>query len=461
MLTIFRAHHVKRILIALAVMIIPAFVLWGGLAYFKTKDSDAIAEIAKRKISSFEFLPYYRMAEMQYASQKKDAFTAQLIKKTAWDYLVLNWKADKDRIKVSDEEVAKKIVDTLSFGGVFKKENYFRLLRSLRVQPRVFEEQLRNTMKIEKVYEKYAAVKIDDKQIRELYDKDTRKAKISYLLVSDDDFDGRVNTSDQEIEEFYNKNKDTFKEEAKAKIKYVIVAKDDPAKDEILKAADAIDKLDEFAAKFGLAAVETGYFRAKDPVYGIGDEPEINDFAFTLKKGEIGEAIEIKKGYCIIEKTGQEEAYSPALAEIKNEVKKRAERAAKKVLADKYCRALLERITGEKIADLKTLEKDAKVKYGETDFFRYSEFVPVLGFDAKIKNLIFSLKKNEIYKEPLALAEGSCLIQAKDISSFDQADFTAKKQGYIDYVKHSQSPETRAKYLAKLKAETGFKTYQK
>jgi hypothetical protein len=122
---------------------------------------------------------------------------------------------------------------------------------------------------------------------------------------------------------------------------------------------------------------------------------------------------------------------------------------------------LLERITGEKIADLKTLEKDAKVKYGETDFFRYSEFVPVLGFDAKIKNLIFSLKKNEIYKEPLALAEGSCLIQAKDISSFDQADFTAKKQGYIDYVKHSQSPETRAKYLAKLKAETGFKTYQK
>lgn len=147
----------KRILWALAILIIPAFVLWGAGGLRESQNCAGV--IFGKKISFDQFRNAYRAARTRalllYGSQFQNMQDKIDMEKETWHHLIMV-KAAKDRhIKVDDKEIITRIASYPFFqnkDGSFSREAYETILRNaFRVEPRTFEEDMRQAMLIEKL----------------------------------------------------------------------------------------------------------------------------------------------------------------------------------------------------------------------------------------------------------------------------------------------------------------------
>ena len=75
------------------------------------------------------------------------------IEARTWEFLILRHEARRGKIAVSDEEVRQKIARMLGEGGqTLSSEQYFQWVRhTLREEPREFENQVREHLRIRKL----------------------------------------------------------------------------------------------------------------------------------------------------------------------------------------------------------------------------------------------------------------------------------------------------------------------
>jgi peptidyl-prolyl cis-trans isomerase D len=87
---------------------------------------------------------------------------------------------------------------------------------------------------------------------------------------------------------------------------------------ELKKPAD----FDTVARARGLQGGESGLFTQDEPIIaGIGSSPQVAQTAFTLKEGEVSEALRTSQGYAFITVTGKQDPYIPKLDEVKTKVR--------------------------------------------------------------------------------------------------------------------------------------------
>jgi len=460
MLNKFRAHH-KKILWFLAFVIIPAFVLWGGIAFLKEKNQNVVATVGGRSITINDMRYYITMAQLSFAlvgtPEKEKNITKQDIVQTAFDYILLLWKANKDRIKVGDDEVIASIKKFNFFlaDGKFEPEHYKRTLRQMRMEPQVFEEYIRNYLKIEKLYKKYVHVNPSESDVKKLYRKDTQKARISYIFIPYDRLKEGIKIPENELEKFYQKNKSLFKEEPKIKIKYAIIPSSEKEKLALIRNnLNNLKTIDDLKLKFSVDVKETAFIGKKDPIEGLGWQPAINSIAFSLKLKKISPMLETSIGYIFLQKEEEKAAFTPEFAGIKTKVEETIKdsmaREKAKAIADK----LTERIKNEKIQNLKKLADQESYDFRDTGEFKYYDYIEGLGLNENVSKIIFSLKKDQIYPYPIFLSKGAYVIQLKDISSIDEKDFAAKKEEYLARLKQSLDLMQKMKLLSQIRKES-------
>src|SRR3989338_10672262 len=126
----------KKIFIFLALIIIPAFVLWGVGSTTKSKSGPQYAGIVfGKKVSLEDYGQNWRAVKnealMRYPNFN-EIYEQLDLNGQAWDRLILLAEADKERIKINDEDVIKTIqgFPFLSRGGKFDVELYERLLKN-------------------------------------------------------------------------------------------------------------------------------------------------------------------------------------------------------------------------------------------------------------------------------------------------------------------------------------------
>jgi hypothetical protein len=461
MLSKFRSHH-KKILWLLALIIIPAFILWGGLSFLKEKKEDALGKIGNHTITKAEFHDYIKMANLYFIffSDNKERASDKQIKIKIWELILLLWKANKEKITVDDREVIDAIKIKFSIKGKFNEAAYSEFLENVRrhmgLEPRVFEEYIRNIIKTYKIYDKYLKVTVNDGDAIKLYKKDNQKAKISYIFIPYDKFKNEITTNPQEAENFYNKNKSLFKEERKVKIKYAIVSKEMESVNKMLEAASRAKSIDNLKNKFSLEVKETGFISLRDPIEGIGWQPEINKLAFSLKKGKLN-LLETNIGYIFIEKEEEKEAFIPLLNAIAIKVEERLREEKAKEKADILCRKTLETINKEGTKNFKKIAEREKLEYKETDYFKYYDYIEGLGLNEIISKIVFSLRKEQVYSYPILLLKGAYIIQLKEITSFNEKEFQDKKGVYLELIKQQKNLFERLKFLYRLEKETNLK----
>ena len=147
----------KRVLWGLAVIIIPAFVLWGAGGLRET--GRYAGKIFGKNISFEEYTNSYNAVRslglLTHGRDFQKMRGALMLERAAWDRLILVKEAQKRRIKISDEEIIARIAALPIFQtkeGLFNQSNYTMILGNiLRTTPRQFEEEMRESLMIERL----------------------------------------------------------------------------------------------------------------------------------------------------------------------------------------------------------------------------------------------------------------------------------------------------------------------
>lgn len=322
----------KKVWIGLAIIIIPAFALWGFGGAFRSREETAPAgKIFGRNISYIEFkdslAAVKTMAIMRFGDKLGEVQKYLNLEAQAWERLILLAEANKRRIAASDQEVIEDIENSPYFRlqGAFSNKLYNEILRySLRIQPRIFEELTRQNIIIFKLYEQATDKALSDEralsdeEVRKEYTKANQEMSIYYVGSIISDFAAKIKPSDKEIADFFAKNKAMFKEppakdkptripeltEIKDKVKQAFIRKTAQglAGEKIKECQDdlATKDLIAVARKLKLKTAATGLFKYGTFIEGLGAAAIFWDAAYGLEKNQPSQIISTPAGFYII-----------------------------------------------------------------------------------------------------------------------------------------------------------------
>lgn len=381
MLKLFRKKIVMKVILwGLVIIVVPAFVLWGGASMSRSKDKGPgyVGFVSNRKVSFDELSNALSGVRGQiilnYFNQPKvlDALLSNkpILAKLAWDRILMLEEVKKFGIKISDKEVIEALRSHPLFirNGVFDDRFYTYMLRNnIGLEPRAFEEIVRDNISLQKLSASFTKdVKLSDDDILSEYKKEFAKIKISYILLEPKDHIDKVSIDENVLKDFYDKNKGGFIiksnlkgaipdrpatfEESKADIEKYL--KEVEARKMLKERSGEIykellertgNKGETFvraASKLGLNVKDTDFFSRKDTVEAVGDTPVIVEASYGLKDSELSGPLEIDKGYIIFEVVGKKAADEEAFAKEKEEYSKKVREARSNLIMEKWLKEL-------------------------------------------------------------------------------------------------------------------------
>lgn len=225
----------RRILIVLAILIIPAFMLFGvgNLGKKRVAGFNYVGIIDGKKIGIDDFFKAKRGTELQlilsYIAHKnildKILKDRPLVNKLTWDRIIMLQEAEKSRIKVSDEEIIAFVTSHPLFlnKGVFDEKFYnYMLTRNLGINARTFEEEMRQALKVEKLKERILKdVFVTDDEALGAYKKDQEKGRISYIRIEKEAFRDNAGVNEDEIRDYYAKFRENYRIPEKINLEYI------------------------------------------------------------------------------------------------------------------------------------------------------------------------------------------------------------------------------------------------
>ncbi|MCM8770581.1 MAG: SurA N-terminal domain-containing protein, partial [Candidatus Omnitrophica bacterium] len=211
----------KRIWIVLIIIILPAFVFWGlGSASKAKRRQNYAGELFGKKVSLQEFIDAYHAVITQGIMRWGEENFEKIAKSTdlrqeAWNRLILLRAAQSKRIQAGDKELAAYIQNEplFQYKGKFNPKTYKEILQYvLHVPVNVFEEQMRKSLMIVKLYEDVAdQIKLSEEEIKEAYRLTNEKIAIDYIAALYAQLSKEIQVTDSEIQDYYHRNEKELK----------------------------------------------------------------------------------------------------------------------------------------------------------------------------------------------------------------------------------------------------------
>lgn len=316
----------KKIWIGLAIIIIPAFTLWGFAGSFRSKEETAKLRKFGRNVSEIELKESLSAVKTLAIMQLGDKFSEYEkylnLDGQAWERIILLREAQKRRTNVSDKEVINRIQSYPFFQDKkgFNTKAYNETLRYIfRLQPRIFEEQTRQNLIIAKLYEQVTKdIKINDEQIREEYLRANQEISINYITSLFSDFAKKIKPNDKEITAYFEKNKAMFKEpatkdkpvripeltEIKNQVKDALIKEESRkmAENKIKECTEKLNKLNfkQAANSCSLKSGQTEFFKSNGQIKDLGAADIFWNAAKQLNDKNIKSTLSNDKGFYII-----------------------------------------------------------------------------------------------------------------------------------------------------------------
>lgn len=454
----------KKIWILLAILILPAFVLWGAGSIDKGKnknESGYIGKIYGRKIPYSEYKDALEAVKIQ-AIMRFGEDLSQIqkyldLQTQAWERLILLAEAKKRRIKTSDKEVVELIENYQFFqrNGRFDNKIYNEMLKyAFRIQPRTFEEQARQNIMLSNLYKTVTdGTNLAPQDIKNEYIKANQQLSLYYIAAMPADFIKEVNATDQEIKNYYLNNQLEFKQPLSFNLEYVSSDSEEKIK-KLLPVINKKNALNKLAKDNGLSIKETGLFQETAPIPGIGWEPKIINLVSGLKPGEHIKPIKMDKTYYLIWLKERKEPFIPEFEKINDEVKavflkKASEKIAKTKI--EACLENLKRDSQKKIpADFNKLAKKIGLKSNQTEPFKFGSYIEGIGASDSFWLKAKELKEND-FSDILSLPAGFYIIKLKSISPVDDKKFSEEKDKFAEQLLLQKKEDIFSAFIEGLK----------
>lgn len=453
----------KKIWILLALLIIPAFILWGfGSAFRSRRDSGYAGKIFGRRVSLPEFQGALHAVENQAKIQFGDGFFEMRkylnLEAEAWSRLILLEEAKRRKIKISDKEVIEFIQNHPFFiyKGRFDNKMYLQMLESFfHAQPRVFEEQMREGLMLAELFKQFtASITLSEAQVREEYRKHNEETSLYYIASIPADFTKDVMPSEEDLKDYFSKNALEFKLPTSFNLDYIA----SESQDKIRNAASRLHKKANFALAAkdsGLDLKETGLFTQVEPVPGIGWSPEISNLISRLKIGEFSEPIRLDKAYYILRLKEKKDPYVPEYEKAKDRVKEKFIQTESAKLAKTKIEECLKRLkelyqTNPKSADFDKTAKEFNLKSDVTKLFKFGSYIEGIGASDNLWTSAKKLKEDE-FSEIIRMPSGFYIIKLKETVAADEKKFSEEKARFSQQLLTQKKQEYFLKFLEELR----------
>ncbi len=259
------------------------------------KEVDKVGEVNGEPITKAEYEShlsflkyYYEIQSGTKLDENNDQAVIDNLKTQTFDDLVLkkilSQQAEKDNIKITEKEIDEEIAKAKAANG---EESYKKLLEDMGMN----EDQLREQIKTEKIY-----------------------SALEKKVTAD------VAVSKEEVEKYYQENKDLFVDKGGMQISHILVDTEEKAK-EILAKIEQGDDFANLAKEFSTCPSS-----AQGGELGLINEDsefvtEFKEAALKLKPGEITkEPVKSEFGYHIIKAGTIMEARTIPFAETEKEL---------------------------------------------------------------------------------------------------------------------------------------------
>ena len=420
-----------------------------------------LASVEGRKIIGEDFSRLYRRVSSNYRNANNiDDETLRAmglpnqVLNELINYQVMEVLAQRFGITLTGDELSRAVKNNpnLQVDGEFiGVENYKALLAMNGYTPAEFESDLRRMKLHDRVRDFVtSAIRVNDMELRDAYQRSTQKMQLDYVLLKKDDFKNRVKSNAEDIESWFNDHKDSYTIREKRNAQYLLVPYaqfipqievteddilrewnsvpheetvnaahilfmvNDPSDDaevkqraeEVLKLAQSGQDFAELAKKYSDdhgSAEQGGYLGTFTRGQMV---PEFENAAFALKSGELSNLVRSQYGYHIILSLGHEnptlESSREQLTSIASDrklmetVRQKAEEAGLIALRQTDSNDLSE--------DVKKLGFDVEVR--ETGLRQRDETMTDPGISPEMMDEIFSLREVGAVGNPVAHTMG-------------------------------------------------------
>ncbi|MGB2783741.1 MAG: peptidylprolyl isomerase [Atribacterota bacterium] len=250
-----------------------------------------IAEVNESGITSDQLQNAFLNAISQYDDATLSSFDQSLIvsfKKNILsqliDYELLFQQAQKEKVKISDDEINLEI-DKI-------KDNFS--------SPEEFNE----------------ALKANNITLVQLKENIKRQSMINKVL---EETRNRVNISNEDLLKYYDENKENLLEPEQVQARHILVETEEEANILLLQLKEGLTDFAELAKEKSTCPSaenggDLGFFTRGQMV------KEFEDAAFSLEPGEISDVVQTQFGYHIIKCVEKKEEYSPTFEEAKENI---------------------------------------------------------------------------------------------------------------------------------------------
>ncbi|MBI5184088.1 MAG: SurA N-terminal domain-containing protein [Nitrospinae bacterium] len=506
MLDIMRKHAQSWIIKLILWTVVAAFVgtiFYGwGMGGRRRSSGGIVAKVYGEDLTYREYQELYNNLYNLYRNIYKERFSDEMAKrmnlkdtvlKNLINAKILMVYAKKEGLIVTDDEVADNIYEKFSIDGRFNRDLYLNFLKSQRISPRGLEDRVREDLLVKKMDNLLrSGVKLSKREIMDAYKRQEEKVKIDYILLSSNLFREKVKASKEDIEGYYNGNKEEFRRPEGIKVEYIFIdqqlyegeimltdedlkeyydehisnyeTKDGTkpfdevkgkiagilkrkegmkkAKREIMKIRDEIGSgkgdLREIAERNSVKVETTDFLiKGQGSIKGIGFAPEIASTAFSLADNEISDIVETQQGYLIMRPIERRPSFIPELDTIREEGEMMYIRKKSQEYTEEEAKRLEKEIKGGK--RLAEIAEEMGLKIERTDFFKRDDSIPNIGRDKDFANAAFTIDKGEV--EMVKRGDRYYLIELVEKMGIDDEKF---KEGEKEFVENLlKEKETR------------------
>lgn len=515
--------NVKKLGWPAAIMIVIAFVLWGAPRLFRGEKAPTHAGTIFGKTVSFD--EYYaslqtcRLREkMRYGDRFEQIERYLDLEGQAWDRLILLAYAKQQHLLVDDDEVRTNILANPYFqtDGKFDYAKYESL-----VNPRAYEEELRKTLLISKLVDSILSqVETTDEEIRDEYEKEFAKVRVSYILLESKDLEKEVEVTQEELESYYNENSQTFKRPVQVNVEYFAfnyadyekrISVSDEAVDryysthpeefrlpgepkegqpthkpleevkEVIrkklissearkKAEDRAEKAFDdlidnpdwqgFARKNLLTIKETGYFSKEEPIPEIGFSPKLSASAFSLEPGQPSDPIYTANACYIIRVKEIKQPYIPSFKEAEAEVRKAITELKAWGLCERKAKEYhlqIEEMMQEPDTKFEDAADRLSLEVKDSGLIARGDYIPGIGESPSFIETAFGLEVGQV--SPIIKTDlGYAIFRLDSYQPIDEEKFKQDLENYRTKVLQRKRDQALIRWFDRLKKEANLQS---
>lgn len=486
----------KKIIWFIAVIIIISFGFF-GTAYLLTDTGQVnyAGKVFGKKIEIDEYNTMFNHVRIQailkYGDRYKEVQQFLNFDQETWDRIILLHEADKQKIKVKNEEVVQAIeaIPLFQRNGQFDSFLYKDIIQyvfrnfGVLVEPREFEESMRDTLKFAKLFEQATEqAMINEAEIYDEFKNRNEKVQISYLMFNPLQYTNDVVYDQSKAKAFFEEDKLSFTLPPSINVEYIdfifpeetTKPDDDLSENEILALEEKKDELraqaenifEELIINPDLAALkdnydieikQTGLFSIEQPLLTLGWSFDVFTQLFTLPLNEITGPHETNEKITIMKIIDKKDSIVPTFEEVEEKVKETFINNEAKVIAkDKakeYLQLILQNYNKSESKNFDDIVGQFDLKAVKTPLFKRGQYLPKIGISKEFEDAAFSLNNNNKISSVVDTESGTAILHLDITEEASREEFAQERDEIKSMLLTEKRAELFSEYLTQLRIE--------